>query len=83
MVVLEDVEHASCGPMPGLTVGVFLTPSPKQLKASVVLSGALQAGLSPVMIDYISPHAPGDKLIDKMETMAIKEVFALCPHFTG
>lgn len=82
MVVLEDAEHAS---LRGAKIYARLdgwsisnATSPKQLKASFVasLSGALRkAGLSPVMIDYISAHAPGDKLIDKMETMAIKEVF--------
>ena len=82
MVVLEDAEHASArgAKIYARLDGWSITnaTSPKQLKASFVasLSGALRkAGLSPVMIDYISPHAPGDKLIDKMETMAIKEVF--------
>jgi 3-oxoacyl-[acyl-carrier-protein] synthase II len=60
--------------------GLANATSPLNLKSSYVsaMTLALQkAGLSPVMVDYISAHAPGDKLIDKIEVKAIKEVLGI------
>ncbi len=58
--------------------GITNAASLKQLGASIAssLEQSLQkAHLQPHEIDYICAHAPSDKLIDKMEVKAIKEVF--------
>jgi 3-oxoacyl-[acyl-carrier-protein] synthase II len=82
VLVLEEAERAySRGARVYARVagwGISNAASLKQLQASIAssMTQSLQkARLQPSTVDYICAHAPGDKLIDKMETKAIKEVF--------
>lgn len=82
MLILEDSERAaSRGARVYARVagwGITNAASYKQLNCSIVSSlkqALAMARLQPHKVDYICAHAPGDKLIDKIETKAIKEVF--------
>lgn len=81
VVILEDSERAYrrgarvYARIPGW--GSANASSLKDLKLSMYISmhkSLLQSGLRPTELDYICAHAPGDQLIDRIETEAIKEL---------
>ena len=50
---------------------------PDNAEAWLALAGALeQAGVAPEKIDYVNAHGTGTALNDKMESLAIRRVFA-------
>lgn len=86
IVILEEYEHAKkrgariyCEIVGyGMTGDAYhmTAPSPNGMGAAKAMSQALQrAHLSPKEVDYINAHGTSTPLNDKMETMAIKQVF--------
>jgi 3-oxoacyl-[acyl-carrier-protein] synthase II len=87
VLVLEELQHAQArqAPILGEILGYGLTndahhmtaPHPQGLPAAQAMRLALQdAEVTPQMIGYINAHGSSTPLNDKMETLAIKRVFA-------
>jgi 3-oxoacyl-[acyl-carrier-protein] synthase II len=84
VVLVESLEHAR---QRGAHIyarvtgwGIANATSPKLLReafASAMEQSLARAGLSPGMIDYVSAHAPGIQLSDRLEVQAIKDVFGV------
>ncbi|MEW5920053.1 MAG: beta-ketoacyl-[acyl-carrier-protein] synthase family protein [Bacillota bacterium] len=58
--------------------GATNTFSPASLRAAAndcLIQALHSAGLQPEQIDYINAHSPGDPVVDRAETRAIKEVW--------
>lgn len=82
VVLVESLEHAR---RRGARVyarvagwGIANATSPKSVRdafASAMEQALARAGLRPGMIDYVSAHAPGIQLTDRLEVQAIKDVF--------
>jgi len=86
MLVLEEAEHAQCrgAPIYAEILGYSLTndahhmsaPHPTGAHAARAIRNALSdAGLHPTAIEAINAHGSSTVLNDKIETMAIKQVF--------
>ena len=86
MVVFEELEHAKRrgAHIYGEVIGFGMTadayhitePDPEAKALGKAMSDALEmAGVRPEEVDYINPHGTSTPLNDKVETMAIKNVF--------
>ncbi|MGH8057408.1 MAG: beta-ketoacyl-[acyl-carrier-protein] synthase family protein, partial [Candidatus Entotheonellia bacterium] len=86
VMVLEEAEHAQRrgAPIYAEIIGYSLTndahhmsaPHPTGAQAARAIRNALSdAGLHPTAIEYINAHGSSTLLNDKIETMAIKQVF--------
>jgi 3-oxoacyl-[acyl-carrier-protein] synthase II len=82
IVVLESAEHArqrGAHVYAGVTgwgsANATSLMSSRDAFASAMEQALAKAGIAPGMIDYVSAHAPGIKLSDRLEVAAIKRVF--------
>jgi len=86
IVIFEELEHAKRrgAHIYGEVIGFGMTadayhitePDPEAKALSKAIRDALQmAGVRPEEVDYINPHGTSTPLNDKVETLAIKNVF--------
>lgn len=82
IVVLESIEHARrrgahiYARVTGWGMANATLPmSTRDAFASAMEQALAKAGIEPGMVDYVSAHAPGIKLSDRLEVAAIKRVF--------
>lgn len=82
IVILENADRARqrgahvYAEVKGWGLANAISPiSSKEAYVSAMKQALAKADIKPMMVDYVSAHAPGIKLSDRLEVAAIKQVF--------